>query len=51
MAIEQWIKRDCGSLGWLTGLKTNRAAMEKWFLTAHLKASVATATKAMMGLG
>ena len=51
MAIEQSINRDCGSLGGLTGLKTNRAAMERWFLTAHLKANVATATKAMLGLG
>ena len=25
--------------------------MERWFLTAHLKASVATVTKAMLGLG
>ena len=25
--------------------------MERWFLTAHLKASVSTATKAMLGLG
>ena len=51
MAIEQSISRDCGSLRGLTGLKTNRAAMERWFLTAHLKVSVATATKAMLNLG
>ena len=51
MAIEQSISRDCGALGGLTGLKTDRAAMERWFLTAHLKASVATATKAILGLG
>ena len=25
--------------------------MERWFLTAHLKANVATATKAMLGIG
>ena len=48
---EQLINRDCGALGGLTGLKTNRAATERWFLTAHLKASVAAVTKAMLGLG
>ena len=51
MAIEQSINRDCGALSGLTGLKTNRAAIERWVLTAHLKASVATATKAILGLG
>ena len=50
-AIGQSINRDCGALSGLTGLKTKRAAMERWFLTAHLKASVATTTKAMLGLG
>ena len=25
--------------------------MERWFLTAHLKVNVATATKAMLGIG
>ena len=35
MAIEQSINRDCGALGGLTGLKANRAAMERWFLTSH----------------
>ena len=34
-----------------TGLNTNVYAMERWFLTAHLKANVATATKAMIGIG
>ena len=33
------------------GLMTNVSAMERWFLTAHLKANVATATKAMLGIG
>ena len=51
MAIEQSINRDCGTLGGLTGLKTNVSAMERWFLTAHLKANVVTATKAMLGIG
>ena len=51
MAIEQPISRDCGTLGGLTGLKTNVSAMERWFLTAHLKENVANATKAMLGIG
>ena len=51
MTIEQSISRDCGAMGELTGLKTNRAAMERSFLTVHLQASVATAKKAMLGLG
>ena len=51
MAIEQSINRDCRALGGLTGLKTNRAAMKRWFLKAHIKSNVATATKAMLGLG
>ena len=51
MAIEQSINHDCGTLGGLTGLKTNVSAMERWFLTAHLKGNVATATKAMLGIG
>ena len=51
MAIEQSINHDCGTLGGLTGLKTNVSAMERWFLTAHLKGNLATATKAMLGIG
>ena len=51
MAIEQSINHDCGTLGGLMGLMTNVSAMERWFLTAHLKANVATATKAMLGMG
>ena len=35
MAIEQPINRDFGALGGLTGLKTNKAAMETWFSTSH----------------
>ena len=51
MAIEKSISRDCGTLGGLTGLKTNVSAMERWFLTAHLKANIATATKAILFIG
>ena len=41
MAIEQSINRDCGTPCGLTGLKTNVSVMERWFLTAHLKANSA----------
>ena len=51
MVIEQSINCDCGTLGGLTGLQTNVSAMERWFLTTHLKANVGTATKAMLGKG
>ena len=49
MAIEQAVSH--GTLGGLTGLKTNVSAMERWFLIAHLKASVATAIKAILVIG
>ena len=42
MAIEQSLNRDCGKLGGLTNIKTRESAMERWYLTAHLKANVAT---------
>ena len=37
MAIEQSINCDCGAVGGLPGVKPNRAAMERWFSTSHLK--------------
>ena len=42
MSIEQSINRVCGKLGGLNNIKTKESAMEKWYLTAHLKANVAT---------
>ena len=51
MVIEQSINRDCRALSGLTGLKTNRAAMKRWVLKAHLKANVSTVTKTMLGPG
>ena len=51
MAIEQSINHECGTLGGLAGLKSNVSAMDRWFLTTHLKANVAIATKAMLGIG
>ena len=35
MGIEQSINRDCGTIGGLTAIKTNKAAMDRWYPTAH----------------
>ena len=50
MGIEQSINKDCGTIGGLTSIKTNKAAMDRWFLTAHLKANVSSAFLLMLGL-
>ena len=50
MAIEQSLNRDCGKLGGLTNIKTRESAMERWYLTAHLKANVATQCLKYSGL-
>ena len=50
MGIEQSINKDCGTIGGLTSIKTNKAAMDRWFLTAHLKANVSSAFFSMLGL-
>ena len=42
ISIKQSINRDCGKLGGLTNIKTKESAIERWYLTAHLKANVAT---------
>ena len=42
MGIEQSINRDCEKLGGLTNIKTKESAMERWYLTAHLKTNAAT---------
>ena len=42
MTIEKSLNRDCDKLGGLTNIKTRESAMERWYLTAHLKTNVAT---------
>ena len=42
MAIEQSPNRYCGKLEGLTNIKTKESATERWYLTAHIKANVAT---------
>ena len=50
MGIEQSINRDCGPIGGLTAIKTNKAAADRWHLTAHLKVNVASVFFTMLGL-
>ena len=42
IGIEQSINRDCEKLGGFTNIKTKESAMERLYLTARLKANVAT---------
>ena len=42
MTIERSPNGDCGKLDSLTNIKTKESAMERWYLTTHLKANVAT---------
>ena len=50
MGIEQSIDRDSGIIGELTAIKTHKAAMDRWYLTAHLKANIVSAFFSMLGL-
>ena len=50
MGIEQSINRDCGTIGGLIAIKPNKFAMDRCYLTAHLKANVASAFFSMLGL-
>ena len=49
MALEQSINADSKSKGGIVGMSQSPAALERWFLTAHERASVATALKEMYG--
>ena len=42
MGIEQSIDRDCGRIGGLTAIITNKAAVDRWYFKAHLKVNVAS---------
>ena len=42
ITIEQSPNGGCGKLEGLTNIKTTESAMERWYLTSHLKANVAT---------
>ena len=50
MALEQSGNRDTKTLGGISGLSTNPGAVNRWFLTAHVRASVTRSLKEMCGL-
>lgn len=45
MALEQSINADSKSKGGVIGITQNQSALQKWFITAHERASVTTALK------
>ena len=47
MALEQSINADSKSKGGIIGISQNPAALDRWFLTSHERASVTTALKEM----
>ena len=49
MALEQSINADSKSKGGIVGISQSPAALERWFLTAHERASVTTALREMYG--
>ena len=49
MALEQSINADSKSKGGIVGISQSPAALERWFFTAHVRASVTTSLKEMCG--
>ena len=49
MALKQSINADSKSKGGIVGVSQSPAALERWFLTAHVRASVTTSLKEMCG--
>lgn len=49
MALEQSVNRDSKTKGGIVGISQKADALERWFLTAHERAAITTATKAMCG--
>ncbi|EDO31927.1 predicted protein [Nematostella vectensis] len=45
MALEQSVNADSKSKGGIVGISQNPAALQRWFLTSHERASVTTALK------
>lgn len=50
MALEQSINADSKSKGGVVGITHNQSALQRWFLTAHERASVTTALKEMYAI-
>lgn len=49
MALQQSINADSKSKGGIVGIFQSPAALERWFLTAHVRTSVTTSLKEMCG--
>ena len=50
MALEQSVNLDSKTKGGIIGISKKEGALERWFLTAHERAAVTTATKLMCGI-
>ena len=50
MALEQVINLDSKTKGGIIGISQRPGTLERWFLTAHERAAVTTATKELCGL-
>ena len=49
MSLEQSLNRDSKTSGEIVGFTLKQGAVERWFLTAHEKSSIADATKIVCG--
>ena len=49
MALEQSVNRHVKSKRGVVGFSTQPLAMQRWFLTAHLRANITGATRKMFG--
>ena len=50
MALEQSVNRDSKTRGGIVGITQRPGALERWFLTAHERAAVTSATKDLCGI-
>jgi hypothetical protein len=50
MALEQSVNRDSKTKGGIIGLTKKTEALERWFMTAHVRSAVTTAVKDMCGI-
>ena len=50
MALEQSVNLDSKTKGGIVGISKKPGALERWFLTAHERAAVTTATKELCGI-
>ena len=48
-ALEQSVNRDAKTKGGVIGTTRNAMSVDRWFLTAHIRAYIVSATKALCG--